>query len=69
MHKWGGKLIGEIFPSDKVGVCQGHSYSEHPKRAPRQVSRFFLAYTRADIKSDIFMELPIGFVVEGGHPR
>ena len=28
-----------------------------------------LAYTHADVKSDIFMEPPIGFGVEGFHPR
>ena len=31
-------------------------------------SIFFLAYTQADVKTDIFMELPIGFGVEGSHP-
>ena len=30
---------------------------------------FFLAYTQADAKTDIFMELPICFRVEGYHPR
>ena len=30
---------------------------------------FVLAYTQADVKTDIFMELPIGFGVEGYHPR
>ena len=30
---------------------------------------FFLAYTQADVKTEIFMELPIGFGVEGAHPR
>ena len=30
---------------------------------------FFLAYTQAGVKLDIFMEKPIGFGVEGGHPR
>ena len=28
-----------------------------------------LAYTQADVKSEIFMELTIGFGVEGYHPR
>ena len=28
-----------------------------------------MAYTQADVKSDIFMEPPIGFGVEGYHPR
>ena len=28
---------------------------------------FVLAYTQADIKTEIFMELPIGFGVEGDH--
>ena len=30
---------------------------------------FVLAYTQADIKYEIFMEVPIGFGVEGSHPR
>ena len=30
---------------------------------------FFLAYTQADVKTEIFMEFPIYFVVEGDHPR
>ena len=30
---------------------------------------FVLAYTQADAKTEIFMETPIFFVVEGAHPR
>ena len=30
---------------------------------------FVLAYTQSDVKSEIFMELPIGFGVEGYHTR
>ena len=30
---------------------------------------FFLAYTQADVKTEIFMEFPIYFGVEGDHPR
>ena len=30
---------------------------------------FFLAYTQADVKTEIFMELTISFGVEGSHPR
>ena len=30
---------------------------------------FVLAYTQADVKSEIFMEIPIGFGIEGVHPR
>ena len=30
---------------------------------------FILSYTQAGVKSDIFMELPIGFGVEGAYPR
>ena len=30
---------------------------------------FVLAYTQADVKSEIFMKLPIGFGVEGAHPK
>ena len=29
---------------------------------------FVLAYTQVDVKSEIFMELPIDFGVEGDHP-
>ena len=29
----------------------------------------FLAYTKSDVKSELFMELPIGFGVKGDHPR
>ena len=30
---------------------------------------FVLAYTKADVKTEIFMEFPIGFGVEGDHHR
>ena len=30
---------------------------------------FFLAYTQADVKTEIFTELTIGFRVEGNHSR
>ena len=30
---------------------------------------FVLAYTQANVKSDVFMELPIWFGFEGNHPR
>ena len=30
---------------------------------------FSLAYTQVDVKTGILMELPIGFGVEGAHPR
>ena len=30
---------------------------------------FVLSYTQDTVKSEIFMELPIGFGVEGVHPR
>ena len=30
---------------------------------------FVLSYTQDTVKSEIFMELPIGFGVEGLHPR
>ena len=30
---------------------------------------FVLAYTQADVKSEIFMEIPIRFGTEGDHPR
>ena len=30
---------------------------------------FDMAYTQAGVKTEIFMELPIGFVVEGDHSR
>ena len=30
---------------------------------------FVLAYTQADVKTEIFIEIPIGFGVEGSHPK
>ena len=30
---------------------------------------FVLAYTHTDVKSEIFMEIPIVFGVEGDHPK
>ena len=30
---------------------------------------FVLDYTQSGVKSEIFMELPIGFGIEGAHPR
>ena len=30
---------------------------------------FVLAYTEDDVEIEIFMKLPIGFGVEGAHPR
>ena len=30
---------------------------------------FVLAYTQSDVKTEIFMELPIGFLLEGAHLR
>ena len=28
----------------------------------------FLAYTQADVKSEIYMEIPLGFIFDGDHP-
>ena len=30
---------------------------------------FVLAHTEADVKKDIFIEIPISFLVEGTYPR
>ena len=30
---------------------------------------FLLYYTQADVKTETFMDLPIGFGVEGSHPK
>ena len=30
---------------------------------------FVIAYTRVEVKSEMFMDIPIGFRVEGDHPR
>ena len=64
----GDELLGDLLPSGQLDVYQGHAYSDHPQRDPHQVRIFFLSYTRDDIKSYIFMELPTGFEVEGLHP-
>ena len=65
----GGELLGCQLHSGQLDVCKVHAYSEHPKRDPHQVSIFVLAYTQADVKSEIFVELPIFFKVERDHPR
>ena len=52
-----------------IYVCRRYAYSENPHIDPHQFSFFFLAYTQADVKSDIFVELPICFGVERSHPR
>ena len=65
----GGKFWGYILSISQLDDFQVHAYPEHPQRAPYQVFSFFLAYTQYDVKSEIFMELPIGFGFEGGHPR
>ena len=57
-----------LLPSGQLSVCQGHDYLDNHQRDPHQVSIVFMAYTQANVKSDIFMELPICFVVEGFHP-
>ena len=37
-------------------------------RASHQASRFFQAYTQADVKTEIFMEISIGFELKGTTP-
>ena len=61
--------MGNILSSGQLDVCHGNAYPKHPRRFSHQVRSFFLAYTQADVKSEIFMELPIGFRFEGDHPR
>ena len=45
MYPWryssmGGELLGDLLPSGKLNVCQGHDYSENPKRSPHQFNGF-----------------------------
>ena len=65
----GGGLMEYLLPSGQLNVYQCYAYSVHPQISPHQVSRFFLVYPQADVKSDIFMDLPIGFGAEEVHPR
>ena len=30
---------------------------------------FVLAYNQTDVKSEIYMDIPFGFVFDGAHPR
>ena len=60
----GGELLGGLLPSGRLDFCQGHACSECSQITPHEVRRFS-AYTQAYVKSDIFMEIPIGFGVEG----
>ena len=64
----GFKVMGDLLFSGHLDVRRSNQYSEYVQRAPHQVS-FFLAYTQADLKSEIFMKIPICFVVEGAQPR
>ena len=65
----GYELLVEILPSSKFDVCQSHAYSEYSQRDPKQLDRFVLSYTQHDVKSNIFVDLPVGFGVEGAYPR
>ena len=57
-----------LLPSGQLNFCKIHEYSDYYQIASHQVSRFFLVYTQANVKTYILIELPIGFLVEGFHP-
>ena len=65
VRPWGhaimeGTLLGDLLSSGQLDICQVNSSPEHPQRNLRQL---FLAYTQADKKSEILMEITIWFVV------
>ena len=63
----GDELLGDLILSGKLNVFQSHAYPKYSQRDSHPVSRFFLAYNQAGVETKIFMELPIGFGVEGDH--
>ena len=65
----GCELVGDLLSSCQLDVCYYHVYSNYPMRAPHQFSIFFLAYTQANLKPEIFIELPIGLGVDRDLPR
>ena len=54
--------------SGQLGVCPIHAYPKCSHKASHQSVDFVLDYTQDDVKTKIFLELPISFVVEGAHP-
>ena len=64
----GGGLLGDLLTSVQLDVYQGHAYSDYPRISPHQVIIFCSSLKSVWFKSEIFMELPIGFGVEGDHP-
>ena len=61
----GGELLVDLLSIGQLDVCKIHDNPNHPQIYPCQFSGFFLSYTHAEVKSEIFMELLIKFGVEG----
>ena len=64
----GVELLGDLIPSGKLNIYQGHAYPKFFREIQAKYVDFVLAYTQSDVKSDIFVEIPIGLGVEGYHP-
>ena len=63
----GGKLLGDLLYSVQLYVCEVDAYPDSLQITSYQVCTFFLAYTQDYLKSEIFMEIPIGFGIEWDH--
>ena len=57
------ELLGYLLPSGQLDFFQIHDYPKCFMKGSHQVSIFFLSYTQDDLKTDIFMDIPIGFGV------
>ena len=64
-----GTLLEELILSDQLGICQRNYHPNNLHRYPYQVCEFFLKYSQAEFKLEIFMGLPIGFGFDGYHLR
>ena len=66
----GGLITGIPTPQWSIGcLSEPFLLLLFSKKLRTKSVDFVLAYTQADVKSEIFMELPIGFGVERSHPR
>ena len=57
--KMWGKLLVDLISSGQLDVCKDKYYPGNTQVFHTKPVHFVLAYTKADVKSEIFMELPI----------
>ena len=64
----GGELLGDLLSSGQLDLCNIYAHHKHPNISPYHIYRFPLEYTQDEVKLEIFMDTPIGFLVEGEYP-